>query len=107
MSAVVLALVCAAGLSSVASGAKDARVALGPVISPSATACGSTEAALSVLQPQADEGGVCWADAAEDAGMQAPGVRPMLGFCQCGCGTRCATSADCGGNPCRAFITCC
>jgi hypothetical protein len=30
-----------------------------------------------------------------------------LGFCQCGCGIRCETSADCGGAPCRPFITCC
>ena len=30
-----------------------------------------------------------------------------LGFCQCGCGVRCETSADCGGAPCRPFITCC
>lgn len=31
----------------------------------------------------------------------------QLGFCQCGCGIRCTTSADCGGNACRPFITCC
>jgi hypothetical protein len=30
-----------------------------------------------------------------------------LGFCQCGCGARCTTSADCGGAACRPFITCC
>jgi len=30
-----------------------------------------------------------------------------LGFCQCGCGIRCSTSADCGGAACRPFITCC
>jgi hypothetical protein len=30
-----------------------------------------------------------------------------LGFCACGCGIRCETSADCGGAPCRPFITCC
>ena len=30
-----------------------------------------------------------------------------LGFCQGGCGIRCETSADCGGAPCRPFITCC
>ena len=30
-----------------------------------------------------------------------------LGFCQCGCGIRCSTSADCGGSACRPFITCC
>jgi hypothetical protein len=30
-----------------------------------------------------------------------------LGFCACGCGIRCSTSADCGGNACRPFITCC
>src|SRR5689334_18137812 len=29
------------------------------------------------------------------------------GFCQCGCGIRCSTSADCGGAACRPFITCC
>jgi hypothetical protein len=31
----------------------------------------------------------------------------QLGFCACGCGIRCTTSADCGGNACRPFITCC
>jgi hypothetical protein len=30
-----------------------------------------------------------------------------LGVCQCGCGIRCSTSADCGGAACRPFITCC
>jgi hypothetical protein len=30
-----------------------------------------------------------------------------LGFCACGCGIRCETSADCGGAACRPFITCC
>jgi len=35
----------------------------------------------------------------------APGTQ--LGFCACGCGIRCTTSADCGGNACRPFITCC
>lgn len=40
-----------------------------------------------------------------DGGMTvAPG---QLGFCACGCGIRCTTSADCGGNACRPFITCC
>lgn len=33
--------------------------------------------------------------------------RLRLGFCQCGCGIRCETSADCGGAACRPFITCC
>lgn len=35
------------------------------------------------------------------------GGAARLGFCQCGCGARCETSADCGGAPCRPFITCC
>lgn len=30
-----------------------------------------------------------------------------LGYCKCGCGARCRTSADCGGSACVAFITCC
>ena len=30
-----------------------------------------------------------------------------LGYCKCGCGARCQTSADCGGSACVAFITCC
>jgi len=30
-----------------------------------------------------------------------------LGYCKCGCGARCHTSADCGGAACVAFITCC
>jgi hypothetical protein len=32
---------------------------------------------------------------------------PKPGFCACGCGIRCLTSADCGGAACRPFITCC
>jgi hypothetical protein len=41
---------------------------------------------------------------------QADGVAAATaqsGFCACGCGIRCTTSADCGGNACRPFITCC
>ena len=34
----------------------------------------------------------------------APG---QSGFCGCGCGIRCTTSADCGGNACLPYITCC
>ena len=33
--------------------------------------------------------------------------KPFSGFCLCGCGIRCNTSADCGGAACRPFITCC
>ena len=39
--------------------------------------------------------------------VQAAAPATKLGFCACGCGIRCATSADCGGNACRPFITCC
>ena len=35
-----------------------------------------------------------------------PGAR-KVGFCQCGCGFRCTSSADCGGSGCDPFITCC
>ena len=35
------------------------------------------------------------------------GPAKRLGYCHCGCGVRCETSADCGGSPCRPFITCC
>ena len=35
------------------------------------------------------------------------GPAKRLGYCHCGCGARCETSADCGGSPCRPFITCC
>jgi hypothetical protein len=34
-------------------------------------------------------------------------AHPTGGFCACGCGIRCQTSADCGGAACRPFITCC
>jgi len=30
-----------------------------------------------------------------------------LGYCKCGCGARCQTSADCGGAACVPFVTCC
>ena len=38
-----------------------------------------------------------------------PSAKPPkpLGFCRCGCGIRCSTSADCGGGSCDRFITCC
>jgi hypothetical protein len=42
---------------------------------------------------------------AEDPEWLRPAKR--LGYCHCGCGARCQTSADCGGSPCRPFITCC
>jgi len=29
------------------------------------------------------------------------------GYCKCGCGARCQSSADCGGSACVAYITCC
>jgi len=29
------------------------------------------------------------------------------GFCRCGCGITCQTSADCGGGSCDPFVTCC
>ena len=32
---------------------------------------------------------------------------PRHGFCRCGCGVTCETSADCGGAACEPFITCC
>ena len=45
-----------------------------------------------------------------DPALQSDGLAAApakLGFCQCGCGIRCSTSADCGGAACRPFITCC
>lgn len=46
--------------------------------------------------------------AAQASQADAVGAAPaQLGFCACGCGIRCTTSADCGGNACRPFITCC
>jgi len=47
---------------------------------------------------------------AADPALQSDGLAAApakLGFCQCGCGIRCSTSADCGGAACRPFITCC
>jgi hypothetical protein len=69
---------------------------------------GGCEAALVADETllRADSGGgACWAEAPEEA--TPDHGRPKLGYCQCGCGIRCATSADCGGDPCRAFVTCC
>lgn len=37
----------------------------------------------------------------------APQETAALGYCRCGCGARCRTSADCGGAACVAYITCC
>jgi hypothetical protein len=38
-----------------------------------------------------------------------PSSRPFHGFCKCSCTfvPDCNTSADCGGSPCLAAITCC
>jgi hypothetical protein len=38
-----------------------------------------------------------------------PKARPFHGFCKCSCTFTpdCNTSADCGGSPCLAGITCC
>jgi hypothetical protein len=38
-----------------------------------------------------------------------PSSRPFRGHCWCSCSSipDCNTSADCGGNPCLAGITCC
>ena len=69
-----------------------------------------------------DVAGVCPAAAPSDApnvfdatldgldGLTAqPTAKPPkpLGWCRCGCGIRCSTSADCGGASCDRFITCC
>jgi hypothetical protein len=29
------------------------------------------------------------------------------GYCICGCGATCSTSADCGGAACVPYVTCC
>ena len=57
---------------------------------------GLREVAASPAAAAAEAGGPEW-------------LRPAkrLGYCHCGCGARCQTSADCGGSPCRPFITCC
>jgi len=73
-----------------------------------------------------DEVGICPADpegaetdlfgveaaspaAGPDGLAAAPTAKPPrpLGFCRCGCGIRCRSSADCGGSSCDRFITCC
>lgn len=37
-----------------------------------------------------------------------PGAGPTRhGFCICGCGATCTSSADCGGSACVPYITCC
>lgn len=58
------------------------------------------DAALVTPAPEAPV-----ADALEPEWLQGPpGLRK---YCRCGCGIGCQTSADCGGDPCQAFITCC
>lgn len=107
MTTIVAALACAAGLAP-ALGAKAAKVIPQPVIEstqPVAAACISPADASQALLPT-DGGGACRAAASKDASVLTGDRRPKLGYCQCGCGTRCATGADCGGSPCRAFITC-
>jgi hypothetical protein len=73
-----------------------------------------TETACDVQLAFDDETAVC--EAAFDAGLDGvdglaaqPSAKPPkpLGFCRCGCGIRCSTSADCGGASCDRFITCC
>jgi hypothetical protein len=109
MTAIVAVLACAAGFAPVL-GAKAAKFVPSPATESAqpvaATSGPSSDAALSLL-PAGDDGGACWVEDAKDASAQTNDSRPKHGYCQCGCGIRCTTSADCGGSPCRAFITCC
>jgi hypothetical protein len=108
VTAFVAAVACAVGLAPAfaSKAASIAPQAMIEVANPAA-GCGSSAAAPEVLLLQVEEGGACWADGAEGASAQPDSDRPKLGYCQCGCGIRCASSADCGGDPCRPFITCC
>lgn len=45
------------------------------------------------------------ADTVDDAAADPAAHRH--GYCKCGCGATCTTSADCGGAACVQFITCC
>jgi hypothetical protein len=107
--AIVAALACVVGLAP-AFGAKAAKFspqqALIGMADP-ADGCGSSAQIADDLLPLVEEAGACWANMAEGPGIEPDSDRPMRGYCQCGCGIRCATSADCGGDPCRPFITCC
>ncbi len=79
---------------------------------PTETACDvqlafDDETAVCTAAPQDDE------PAAFDAGVDGLTAQPTAkppkpsGWCRCGCGIRCSTSADCGGGSCDRFITCC
>jgi len=79
------------------------------------TECGPADP-LAALE-QADDTAVCASTQGDEldplAGVDSFNARPSakppkpLGFCRCGCGIRCSTSADCGGGSCDKFITCC
>ena len=82
------------------------------IAQPTETACDvqlafDDETAVCTTAPQDQEPGVF--DAGLDGRAAQPTAKPPkpLGFCRCGCGIRCSTSADCGGASCDRFITCC
>jgi len=85
--------------------------AAGPSL-PALTGCGQTLGAAPALELRGASarigeaaGPVC--PLAVD-GVQ-PSSRPFHGHCKCSCSIipDCNTSADCGGSPCLAGITCC
>jgi len=81
-----------------------------PEAAPAATApCGQPATAGADLF--AAEPAVC-----SDKPAAVPGQPPVAepkappfgqGYCKCGCGVRCESSADCGGAACVRFISCC
>ncbi len=103
---------CGLGLTAALTGppAGDAAVveAGQAAIQPDASSCmPEGETGEGICAEQASGAG-CEAAVADETAMEPDGKKPpRAGWCRCGCGIRCDTSADCGGAPCDIFITCC
>lgn len=79
-----------------------------PETAPAEAGCGAAADPVAALADPEAEPAQCSA-APEAASLPEPAQGPpfLRGFCHCGCGIGCETSADCGGAPCRRFVTCC
>jgi hypothetical protein len=79
---------------------------------PPAAGCGQTPGLFPALAP-ADHatrpGQLSGPACTLDRPSATNGARPFHGFCRCSCTFTpdCNTSADCGGSPCLAGVTCC
>lgn len=86
---------------------EKASPALATLSAPAPPGCGgAAEVPRNVFEAM-EKANACSADSLEFLAPETSARPPRRGYCQCGCGIGCTSSADCGGDPCRLFITCC